>query len=187
MIMQLMGKLRPGDGNCFARGHAGFPWPTWGWSLHLLTASLSLLHRSMLACLLILSAAWWIFSLLTFHGSGSWMVIDFFFWVFKENLQWLNQMWFFHPCLGHLHNESHAWDPWRSGTGGTGKGIASVWCLSSLSPACCLFTYWVQPGMLVAIWNNLWLDDVLEEALLHWVLLWDQMGIVLPSGLAREA
>lgn len=112
-----------------------------------------------------------------------WLLI-FFFWVFKENLQWLNQMWFFHPCLGHLHNESHAWDPWRSGTG---KGIASVWCLSSLSPACCLFTYWVQPGMLVAIWNNLWLDDVLEEALLHWVLLWDQMGIVLPSGLAREA
>lgn len=46
--------------------------------------------------------------------SWQWLMSGYQFWVFRENMQRLNQIWFFpHSCLDHLHDESYAWDPQR--------------------------------------------------------------------------
>lgn len=115
--------------------------------------------------------------------SWQWLLDSNWYWVFTENLQWLNWRHFFsHPWLGHLHNKIHAWGHQRGGPRGTREGIVYAWCLSSLTRACCLFTYWVHSVTMVAILNHLWLQNVLEKASSHWVLLWDKLGITLRLG-----
>lgn len=128
----------------------------------------------------------------TFHPefSWQWLMGGYQFWVFRENQQKLNQMWFFpHPCLDHLHDEYRAWDPQRGGPEVTDEETVCARCPSSLTPVCCLFACWVQSVTLVAILNNPFkIEDTLEEIFPHWVLLQDQPGLIrVRSGLFWEA
>lgn len=78
--------------------------------------------------------------------------------------------------------------PQRDGPGVTGEGTVCARDLSSSPPVCCLFTCWVHSVTLLAISNNLCLEDALEEIFPHWALLQDQPGLIrIRSGLVWEA
>lgn len=125
----------------------------------------------------------------TFHPEyfpWQWLLYGYWSWIFRVNLQWLNQMQFFHhPCLDHLHDEYCA--PQRGGPGVTGEWTACVRYLFFSPPVCCLSTCWVQSVTLVAILNHLkpkCLEGTLEKIFPHWILLQDQPGMIgIRSGL----
>lgn len=75
-----------------------------------------------------------------------------------------------HPCLDHLHDEYFAWDPQRVALGSQVRGL----CVQGISPPHLLLAAYSHAGCsvtLVAILNNLCLQDTLEEIFPDWVLL----------------